>query len=83
MNRTAEVSILGAMLTDNIANVTAAACLRSTDFELGYAQVFQAIKDLPKDQRDVLIETMRERAFVPGNMIHYIKILRGELPTTN
>lgn len=83
MNRIAETSIIGAMLTDNIANVTAAACLRSTDFELGYAQVFQAIKDLPKDQRDALIETMRERAFVPGNMIHYIKILRGELPTTN
>ncbi len=83
MNRTAEVSILGAMLTDNIANVTAAACLKSLDFEPGYAQLFQILKVMPKDQRDYLAEALREKSFVPGNITTYIKILKGELPTTN
>ena len=83
MNRIAETSIIGAMLTDSLAHMTASACLKSTDFELGYAQLFQALKDLPKDQKNDLIEVIKSQDFEPGNVLAYIKILRNELPTIN
>ena len=80
MNRVAETSILGVMLTDGLGNLTACACLKDIDFEPGYAELFQAIKDLPKDQRNDLIKAVFRRTFEPSNIVEYIKILKGDLP---